>query len=150
VDVRKQSASQGRLGAIWVVLGGITISFVTTIVAIVQQPSNTAALAAVGIILLGFAIAVVGLVTIFLDWWLANRAQRVRAADLVSTDRSRRVPSDLVTAALPLMGVALVSEGTFDGQYLATREKRKQAKAGTLAAVQAERKAAKLEALTVH
>jgi hypothetical protein len=42
------------------------------------------------------------------------------------------VSSDLVTSLLPLVGVALGSAGTFAGQYLATRETKKQAKAAGL------------------
>jgi hypothetical protein len=52
------------------------------------------------------------------------------------------VSSDLLTSLLPLAGVALGSAGTFLGQYLATRETKKQARAAADARLRAERKEA--------
>lgn len=52
--------------------------------------------------------------------------------------------SDLVAIALPLVGVALGSAGTFAGTYLTTRETKKQAKAAKDAAAYAELKEATL------
>jgi hypothetical protein len=57
------------------------------------------------------------------------------------------VSSDLVSSLLPLAGVALGSAGTFLGQYLATRETKKQARAGAVARLRAERKEAILSFL---
>jgi hypothetical protein len=59
------------------------------------------------------------------------------------------VSSDLVTVALPLVGVVLGSAGTFAGQYLATRETKKQADATAVAAARAERKEAILAFLDI-
>jgi hypothetical protein len=55
----------------------------------------------------------------------------------------------LVATVLPLVGVVLGSAGTFAGQYLATRETKKQADAAAVAATRAERKEAILAFLNV-
>jgi hypothetical protein len=52
------------------------------------------------------------------------------------------VSSDVLSSLLPLAGVALGSAGTFLGQYLATRETKKQARAAADARLRAERKEA--------
>src|SRR5215472_7964775 len=59
------------------------------------------------------------------------------------------VSSDLVSVALPLVGVVLGSAGTFAGQYLATRQTKKQADAAAAAAERAERKEAILAFLNI-
>jgi hypothetical protein len=57
------------------------------------------------------------------------------------------VSSDLLSSLLPLAGVALGSAGTFLGQYLASRETKKQARAAADARLRAERKEAILSFL---
>jgi hypothetical protein len=80
VDIRKQSIGQGSRRGAWFSAGGLVIAFVTMIVAIAKQASDTAALAAAGITLLGLAIAIAGLAAMVIDWWTINRASRVRAS----------------------------------------------------------------------
>ncbi|MGA2830902.1 MAG: hypothetical protein ABSF03_32855, partial [Streptosporangiaceae bacterium] len=59
------------------------------------------------------------------------------------------MPSTLVTSVFTLAGVVLGSVGTIAGQYLATRESRRAARAAASQALRSERKAAVLAFLEV-